>query len=151
MLICIPTVIDYVGCLFGRMMMLLMQKLLSIRLHFWLATVSRKSWIYSIRFDIIGMSMKMIVLKATSFSILLNCFRLFSSLSGLLCKNFRFEEEVLGSSITLLWHITNWKTANRRWVCFFFSFGILPMLIQLFHKVVIVVLSLISSVVSRGC
>lgn len=34
---------------------------------------------------------------------------------------------------------------------FFFSFGILPMLIQLFHKVVIVVLSLISSVVSRGC
>lgn len=150
MFICIPTVIDYVACLFGRMMMLLMQKLLSIRLHFWLTTVSRKSWIYSIRFDIIGMSMKMIVVKATSFSILLNCFLLFSSLSGLLCKNFRFEEEVLGSSITLLWHITNWKTANRRWVCFF-SFGILPMLIQLFHKVVIVVLSLISSVVSHGC
>lgn len=115
---CVTAVMDYVACLFFRMMMLLMRKLLLIRLHFWLAVVNTKSWIYSIRFDII-LSLKIIVLKAACCNTSLIVFSLVSSLLGLLRKDFRFKEEVLGSSITLLWHIPNWKAADRWWVCIF--------------------------------
>jgi len=39
--------------------------------------------------------------------------------SGLLCKDLRFEEKVFGSSITVLWYISNWEKENRRRVCIF--------------------------------
>lgn len=38
-------------------------------------------------------------------------------LLGLLCKDLGFEEEVLGSSLAILWYISNWEKANRRRVC----------------------------------
>lgn len=119
-----------VACLFCRMMMLLMLKLLLIRLHSWLAIVSMKFWICSIRFDIIWLSVIIIVMKAFCFSIFLSWFP--TPLSGMSRENFRFEEEILGSSFTLLWHIPNWKAANRRWVC---AFGFYSCLSNLFTRI----------------